>query len=134
MTAGIDKFTPTPEEQELFNKVFYQESDIDVKETEPQREGFSLSVALDSLKKWVRGRREKHGKPFGLTNNSAVEKLAAAGEELGLPETDVRLSSGLKLLMGFMHGKKEVEIIGEDILIEAAKKVFSAKRKILYSL
>ena len=84
MTAGIDKFTPTPEEQELFNKVFYQESDIDVKETEPQREGFSLSVALDSLKKWVRGRREKHGKPFGLTNNSAVEKLAAAGEELGL--------------------------------------------------
>ena len=54
----------------------------------------------------MRGRREKHGKPFGLTNNSAVEKLAAAGEELGLPETDVRLSSGLKLLMGFMHGKK----------------------------
>ena len=123
MTAGIDKFTPTPEEQKLFDEVFYQESDIDVKETEPQREGFSLSVALDSLKKWVRGRREKHGKPFGLTNNSAVEKLEAAGEELGLPETDVRLSSGLKLLMGLMHGKKEVEIIGEDILIEAAKRV-----------
>lgn len=56
MTAGIDKFTPTPEEQKLFDEVFYQESDIDVKETEPQREGFSLSVALDSLKKWVRGR------------------------------------------------------------------------------
>ena len=50
MTAGIDKFTPTPEEQKLFDEVFYQESDIDVKETEPQREGFSLSVALDSLK------------------------------------------------------------------------------------
>ena len=126
MTAGIDKFIPTPEEQELFNKVFYpditEESDIDVKESKPQREGFSLSVALGSLKKWVRDRREKHSKPFGLTNNSAVEKLAAAGEELGLPETDVRLSSGLKLLMGLMHGKKEVEIIGEDILIEAAKK------------
>ena len=41
MTAGIDKFTPTPEEQGLFNKVFYpeitEESDIDVKEIEPQR-------------------------------------------------------------------------------------------------
>ena len=78
MTAGIDKFIPTPEEQELFNKVFYpditEESDIDVKESKPQREGFSLSVALGSLKKWVCGRREKHGKPFGLTNNSAVEK------------------------------------------------------------
>ena len=126
MTAGIDKFSPTPEEQELFNKVFHpditEEPDAGVKETEPQRGGFSLSVALDSLKKWVRGRRENHIKPFGLTNNSAVEKLEAAGEELGLPETDVRLSSGLKLLMGFMHGKKEVEIIGEDILIEAAKK------------
>ncbi len=126
MTAGIDKFSPTPEEQKLFDEVFHpgiaEESDIDVKETEPQREGFSLSVALDSLKKWVCGRREKHSKPFGLTNNSAVEKLEAAGEELGLPETDVRLSSGLKLLMGLMHGKKEVEIIGEDILIEAAKR------------
>lgn len=35
MTAGIDKFIPTPEEQELFNKVLYpditEESDIDVK-------------------------------------------------------------------------------------------------------
>lgn len=126
MTAGIDKFTPAPEEQKLFNKVFYpditEESDIDVKGLESQREGFSLLVALDSLKKRVRGRREKHSKPFGLTNNSAVEKLEAAGEELGLPETDVRLSSGLKLLMGLMHGKKEVEVIGEDILIEAAKK------------
>lgn len=126
MTAGIDKFIPTPEEQELFNKVFYpditEESDIDVKESKPQREGFSLSVALGSLKKWMCGKREKHNKPFGLTNNSAVEKLEAAGEELGLPETDVRLSSGLKLLMGLMHGKKEVEIIGEDILIEAAKR------------
>ena len=110
----------------MFNKVFYpditEESDIDVKESKLQREGFSLSVAIGALKKWVRGRREKHSKSFGLTNNSAVEKLEAAGEELGLPETDVRLSSGLKLLMGLMHGKKEVEIIGEDILIEAAKK------------
>ena len=126
MAAGIDKFIPTSEEQELFNKVFYpeitEESDIDVKEIEPQREGFSLSVALGSLKKWMCGKREKHSKPFGLTNNSAVEKLEAAGEELELPETDVRLSSGLKLLMGLMHGKKEVEIIGEDILIEAAKR------------
>ena len=53
MTAGIDKFIPTPEEQELFNKVFYpditEESDIDVKESKPQREGFSLSVALGSF-------------------------------------------------------------------------------------
>lgn len=78
MTAGIDKFIPTPEEQELFNKVLYpditEESDIDVKESELQRGSFSLSVALGSLKKWVRGKREKHNKPFGLTNNSAVEK------------------------------------------------------------
>ena len=55
MTAGIDKFSPTPEEQELFNKVFHpditEEPDAGVKETEPQRGGFSLSVALDSLKK-----------------------------------------------------------------------------------
>ena len=135
MTAGIDKFIPTPEEQELFNEVFYpditEESDIDVKESKPQREGFSLSVALGSLKKWVCGGREKHSKPFGLTNNSAVEKLEAAGEELGLPETDVRLSSGLKLLMGLMHGKKEVEIIGEDILIEAAKGLKKKVREVL---
>ena len=109
MTAGIDKFTPTPEEQKLFDEVFHpditEESDIDVKESKPQREGFSLSVALGSLKKWMCGRREKRSKSFGLTNNSAVEKLETAGEELGLPETDVRLSSGLKLLMGLMHGK-----------------------------
>ena len=42
MTAGIDKFSPTPEEQELFNKVFHpditEEPDAGVKETEPQRE------------------------------------------------------------------------------------------------
>ena len=35
MTAGIDKFTPTPEEQKLFDEVFHsgiaEESDIDVK-------------------------------------------------------------------------------------------------------
>lgn len=50
MTAGIDKFIPTPEEQELFNKVLYpditEESDIDVKESELQRGSFSLSVAI----------------------------------------------------------------------------------------
>lgn len=113
MTAGIDKFTPTPEEQKLFDEVFHsgiaEESDIDVKESELQRGSFSLSVALDSLKKWVRGRRENHSKPFGLTSNSAVEKLEAAGEELGLPETDIRLSSGLKLLMGLMHGKRKLK-------------------------
>ena len=76
MTAGIGK-TLTPEEQKLFDEVFHpgiaEESDIDVKETEPQR-GFSLCRLRDSLKKWVRGRREKHSKPFGLTNNSAVVK------------------------------------------------------------
>ena len=68
MTAGIDKFTPTPEEQKLFDEVFHpgiaEESDIDVKETEPQREGFLCRLRLDSLKKWVRGRREKHGQTF----------------------------------------------------------------------
>lgn len=46
MAAGIDKFIPTSEEQELFNKVFYpeitEEFDIDVKEIEPQREGVFL--------------------------------------------------------------------------------------------
>ena len=68
MTAGIDKFTPTSEEQKLFNKVFYPDT---TKESELQREGFSLSVALGSLKKWACGRREKRSKPFGLTNNSA---------------------------------------------------------------
>ena len=40
-----------------------------MKEIESQREGFSLSVALGSLKKWVCGRRENHSKPFGLTSN-----------------------------------------------------------------
>ena len=88
-----------PKVQEMHNdlspSVEIREADVNVKETEPQRGSFSLSVALDSLKKWVRGRREKHSKPFGLTNNSAVEKLEAAGEELELPETDARLSSGL---------------------------------------
>lgn len=115
-----------PKVQEMYNdlspSVEIREADVNVKETESQRGSFSLSVALDSLKKWVCGRREKHSKPFGLTNNSAVEKLETAGEELGLPETDARLSFGLKLLMRLMHGKKEVEIIGEDILIDAAKK------------
>lgn len=53
MTAGIDKFSPTPEEQESFNKVFYPDT---TKESELQRGSFSLSVALDSLKKWVCGR------------------------------------------------------------------------------
>ena len=49
MTAGIDKFIPTPEEQELFNKVFYpditEESDIDVKETATERGFFSVGCA-----------------------------------------------------------------------------------------
>ena len=67
-----------PKVQEMHNdlspSVEIREADVNVKETEPQRGSFSLSVALDSLKKWVCGRREKHSKPFGLTNNSAVEK------------------------------------------------------------
>ena len=54
MTAGIDKFIPTPEEQELFNKVFYpditEESDIDVKESKPQREGFLCRLRLVLLR------------------------------------------------------------------------------------
>lgn len=99
-----------------------RKADINVKETEPQREGFSLSVAIGALKKWICGGREKFSSSSGLINNSAVEKIKTAGEELGLPETDARLSFGLELLMRLMHGKKEVEIIGEDILIDAAKK------------
>ena len=54
MTAGIDKFTPTPEEQKLFDEVFHpgiaEESDIDVKETEPQREGFLCRLRLILLR------------------------------------------------------------------------------------
>ena len=54
MTAGIDKFIPTPKEQELFNKVFYpdiaEESDIDVKESKPQREGFLCRLRLVLLR------------------------------------------------------------------------------------
>ena len=54
MAAGIDKFIPTSEEQELFNKVFYpeitEESDIDVKEIEPQREGFLCRLRLVLLR------------------------------------------------------------------------------------
>ena len=54
MTAGIDKFTPTPEEQKLFDEVFHsgiaEESDIDVKETEPQREVFLCRLRLILLR------------------------------------------------------------------------------------
>ena len=49
-----------PKVQEMHNdlspSVEIREADVNVKETEPQRGSFSLSVALDSLKKWVRGR------------------------------------------------------------------------------
>lgn len=54
MTAGIDKFTPTPEEQKLFDEVFHpgitEESDVDVKEAELQRGGFLCRLRLILLR------------------------------------------------------------------------------------
>lgn len=57
-----------------------------------------------------------------LPKHPAVKKIKAAGEQLGLPKADIRLSLGLKALMGVMHGRGEVDVSGEDNLIEAAKR------------
>ena len=57
-----------------------------------------------------------------LPKHPAVKKIKAAGEQLGLPKADIRLSLGLKALMGVMHGRGEVDISGEDNLIEAVER------------
>lgn len=57
-----------------------------------------------------------------LSRHPAVEKLKAAGKELSLPKAGLRLRLGLAALMGVMHGRGEVDVSGEDNLIEAAKR------------
>lgn len=57
-----------------------------------------------------------------LSRHPAVEKLKSAGKELGLPKAGLRLRLGLAALMGVMHGRGEVDVSGEDNLIEAAKR------------
>mgnify|MGYP007026032653 CR=1 FL=1 len=54
-----------------------------------------------------------------LSKHPAVKKIKDAGEQLGLPKADIRLSLGLRALMGVMHGRGNVDISGEDNLIEA---------------
>ena len=57
-----------------------------------------------------------------------MKKMKAAGEELGLPKADIRLSLGLRALMGVMHGRGNVDISGEDNLIEAAERAKEKNR------
>ena len=57
-----------------------------------------------------------------LYRHPAVEKLKAAGKELGLPKAGLRLRLGLAALMGVMHGRGKVDVSGEDYLIEAAER------------
>lgn len=57
-----------------------------------------------------------------LSRHPAVEKLKAAGKELGLPKAGLRLRLGLAALVGVMHGRGGVDVSGEDNLIEAAKR------------
>lgn len=63
-----------------------------------------------------------------LSRHPAVKKMKAAGEELGLPKADIRLSLGLRALMGVMHGRGNVDISGEDNLIEAAERAKEKNR------
>lgn len=57
-----------------------------------------------------------------LSRHPVVEKLKSAGKELGLQKAGLRLRLGLAALMGVMHGRGEVDVSGEDNLIEAAKR------------
>ena len=63
-----------------------------------------------------------------LSRHPAVKKMKAAGEELGLPKADIRLSLGLRALMGVMHGRGNVDISGEDNLIEAVERAKEKNR------
>jgi len=63
-----------------------------------------------------------------LSKHPAVKKMKAAGEELGLPKADIRLSLGLRALMDVMHGRGNVDISGEDNLIEAAERAKEKNR------
>ena len=57
-----------------------------------------------------------------------MKKMKAAGEELGLPKADIRLSLGLRALMGVMHGRGNVDISGEDNLVEAVERAKEKNR------
>lgn len=63
-----------------------------------------------------------------LSKHPAVKKMKAAGEELGLPKADIRLSLGLRALMDVMHGRGNVDISGEDNLIGAAERAKEKNR------
>ena len=63
-----------------------------------------------------------------LSRHPAVKKMKAAGEELGLPKADIRLSLGLRALMGVMHGRGNVDISGEDNLVEAVERAKEKNR------
>ena len=63
-----------------------------------------------------------------LSRHPAVKKMKAASEELGLPKADIRLSLGLRALMGVMHGRGNVDISGEDNLIEAVERAKEKNR------
>ena len=70
---------------------------------------------------------EPSGKTF-LSGHPAVERIKAAGKELGLRKAGLRLRLGLAALMGVMHGRGKVGVSGEDNLIEAAKRAKEENR------
>ena len=57
-----------------------------------------------------------------LSGHPVVERIKAAGKELGWQKSGLRLRLGLAALMGVMHGRGEVDISGEDNLIEAVER------------
>ena len=67
------------------------------------------------------GVMESSEKTF-LSGHPVVERIKAAGKELGWQKSGLRLRLGLAALMGVMHGRGEVDISGEDNLIEAVER------------
>ncbi len=67
------------------------------------------------------GVMESSEKTF-LSGHPVVERIKAAGKELGWQKAGLRLRLGLAALMGVMHGRGEVDISGEDNLIEAVER------------
>ena len=67
------------------------------------------------------GVMESSEKTF-LSGHPVVERIKAAGKELGWQKSCLRLRLGLADLMGVMHGRGEVDISGEDNLIEAVER------------
>ena len=57
-----------------------------------------------------------------LSGHPAVGRIKAAGKELGWQKAGLRLRLGLATLMSVMHGRGEVDISGEDNLIEAVER------------